>query len=280
MTFWQQVAARSKQTAALWFLAARARASGVVPESYAKVEDYCTTLLRLQQPRYAHPLQRPRHYIPGLGAKPWYDTAEFPWCAGLEKAYPVIKEEFAELSQDLFAPALTKQSGDWTLYYLYVSGRKVEENCEGCPETARVIDAIPRIAAEGLVYFSVLNPGTHIEAHCGEANSRLRCHLALSVPEGCRIRVAREERVWEEGRCLIFDDSFEHEVWVSTNGPRAVLIVDVWHPDLTPSEIWALRELARISPRARQFNRYVLQHARKQRRRAEKAARQHLEDSL
>lgn len=35
---------------------------------------------------------------------------------------------------------------------------------------------------------------------------------------------------------LIFDDSFEHEVWHNGTSVRLVLIVDVWHPDLTDDE--------------------------------------------
>ncbi|KAG7254070.1 hypothetical protein CRUP_038891, partial [Coryphaenoides rupestris] len=38
---------------------------------------------------------------------------------------------------------------------------------------------------------------------------------------------------WEEGRVLIFDDSFEHEVWQEADGYRLILIVDVWHPELS-----------------------------------------------
>jgi hypothetical protein len=41
---------------------------------------------------------------------------------------------------------------------------------------------------------------------------------------------------WAEGRCLIIDDSFEHEVWFTTApsgavADRIVLVVDLWHPD-------------------------------------------------
>lgn len=43
-------------------------------------------------------------------------------------------------------------------------------------------------------------------------------------------------RSWKEGKLLIFDDSFEHEVWHNGTEVRLVLIVDVWHPDLTEEE--------------------------------------------
>lgn len=43
-------------------------------------------------------------------------------------------------------------------------------------------------------------------------------------------------RNWVEGKVIIFDDSFEHEVWHKGTEERLVLIVDVWHPELTPNE--------------------------------------------
>ena len=48
------------------------------------------------------------------------------------------------------------------------------------------------------------------------------------------LRVGGEKRKWELGKCIGFDDSFEHEVYYNhPTDPRAVLIMDVWHPDMT-----------------------------------------------
>jgi aspartyl/asparaginyl beta-hydroxylase (cupin superfamily) len=63
----------------------------------------------------------------------------------------------------------------------------------------------------------------------------------LEVPSNCRIRVGDEERSWAEGDVLIFDDSFEHEVWNDSDRERIVLIIDIWHPDLTDGQIAAIR---------------------------------------
>lgn len=43
-------------------------------------------------------------------------------------------------------------------------------------------------------------------------------------------------RTWEEGKVMIFDDSFEHEVWHNGSEIRLILILDVWHPDLTTEQ--------------------------------------------
>jgi aspartyl/asparaginyl beta-hydroxylase (cupin superfamily) len=45
---------------------------------------------------------------------------------------------------------------------------------------------------------------------------------------------------WEEGKCIVFDDTFEHEVWNRTDEERLVLLIDLWHPDLTQLERDAL----------------------------------------
>ena len=36
--------------------------------------------------------------------------------------------------------------------------------------------------------------------------------------------------LWEEGKSLIFDDTFNHEVWNDTEGYRVVLFVDFMRP--------------------------------------------------
>lgn len=43
-------------------------------------------------------------------------------------------------------------------------------------------------------------------------------------------------REWEEGKVLIFDDSFEHEVWQEADSYRLIFIVDVWHPGLSQAQ--------------------------------------------
>ncbi len=33
------------------------------------------------------------------------------------------------------------------------------------------------------------------------------------MPPRCALRVANEVRAWKEGKCLVFDDTSEHEAW-------------------------------------------------------------------
>jgi aspartate beta-hydroxylase len=41
----------------------------------------------------------------------------------------------------------------------------------------------------------------------------------------------------------VFDDSFDHEAWHDGDETRLILIVDFWHPDLTPLELKFLKVL-------------------------------------
>ena len=81
--------------------------------------------------------------------------------------------------------------------------------------------------------FSILSPRKHILDHRGPYKGVLRYHLGLIVPRGreaCRIRVGEDIRHWEEGKSMIFDDTFNHEVWNDTDETRVVLFVDVLRP--------------------------------------------------
>ncbi|MEK8169671.1 aspartyl/asparaginyl beta-hydroxylase domain-containing protein [Streptomyces sp. M19] len=54
-------------------------------------------------------------------------------------------------------------------------------------------------------------------------------------PRRPRMRVGDRTLRWKEGECLVFDDSFEHEVWHEGTRPRVVLLLDVSHHALDPS---------------------------------------------
>jgi beta-hydroxylase len=94
----------------------------------------------------------------------------------------------------------------------------------------RLIEAVPGM---NTAFFSIISAGKHIPPHRGPFKGVVRHHLGLVVPEPrerCRIRVGSEVRHWEEGRSLVFDDTYEHEVWNDTDGLRVVLFLDVVRP--------------------------------------------------
>jgi hypothetical protein len=194
-----------------------------------------------------HRLQRCEHFVPGLRSQPWWSETEIPIARVLELNYPVIRDEFSDVllsgrlrihPQSRGGPRKNVTDGDWNIFELCSKGRLNEGNALEAPMTAKILRSYCEEFKHpaGLAYFSVLQPGVHVAPHCGPTNSRIRIHLGLHIPPGATMRVGDQSRKWEEGRCLIFDDSWEHEVVNDSSEPRAVLLVDTWHPDLTPEQ--------------------------------------------
>ena len=55
--------------------------------------------------------------------------------------------------------------------------------------------AVPEVAMMGYTgngesLFSVLSAGSHLRPHCGSTNTRLTCHLGLTVPEGPKVHAS------------------------------------------------------------------------------------------
>jgi aspartate beta-hydroxylase len=82
-----------------------------------------------------------------------------------------------------------------------------------------------------------LTPGTHITPHNGPTGKKLRLHLPLVGVPGARMRVGDETVELEQDKCIIFDDSFNHEAWHEGPQTRINLILDFWHPELTNEEL-------------------------------------------
>lgn len=200
--------------------------------------------LAVRRGAWRHYMQRPlEHFEPTLTRKPFWESAELPAARALEAAFPEILAELHALMSPQAGGASVSfakyhsrvvAAGGWSDVQLFAGCRRDRAHCERCPRTASVIAAQPRLNSVifGSHFFSRLVPGTHLSKHCGPSNFRLRCHLALTVPPGVRIRVGHETREWQPGKCLIFDDSFEHEVWHDGAEDRVVLICDLWHPEI------------------------------------------------
>ncbi|QSJ19165.1 aspartyl/asparaginyl beta-hydroxylase domain-containing protein [Nostoc sp. UHCC 0702] len=175
-----------------------------------------------------------------VGDAIFFEISQFPWAYELEANWQVIRQELEKVMQytetlpnfDDISPEQRRIAGDkmWKTYFFYGYGLKSKKNCDRCPETTKLLKRIPGMK---LAFFSILAPGKHIPEHRGSLKGVIRYHLALKVPEpqtACRIRICDQIAYWEEGKSLIFDDTFPHEVWNDTNDYRVVLFVDVARP--------------------------------------------------
>jgi beta-hydroxylase len=180
-----------------------------------------------------------------LGNPAVYDPQAFPWVAELENSWTGIRAELAQLMLRRDALA-AKQSGQpakigedraWTTFVLANYFQRYERNIAQCPETWRILQKVPRLVG---AMFSVLEPGRRLPPHRGPYNGVLRLHLGLIIPEpreAVAIRINGKVHHWEEGRALIFDDTFEHEVRNESDYTRVVLFVDFEKPLKFPARL-------------------------------------------
>ena len=214
------------------------------------------------QPTYSDVRQRPKFlYFPNLPTTPFLPIQHCQWIAELESATAMIRSELADalIVPDRIEPFLRfNQAADqskylqsdiglpqWDAFFFYRHGKPSPENLNLCPATSAALKSIPLPSIEAHspeACFSILSAGTRIMPHFGVTNTRVVVHLPLIVPAGCSLVVGGESHEWVEGRCVVFDDTFEHEAWNRGDEQRAVLISDVWNPYLTIEERRAISE--------------------------------------
>ena len=218
---------------------------------------------------WKHPSQRPGFFY-SLSATDSNDDSAFKnhteykalgWCAKIEQKYSVLKHEFETLlrRKDLSSwpkvgaghhregagshDASVLDRGDWTEWVLFGSGSTGEHARQWVPRTCALLEELVpdavHLAREGggEIIYSALAPYTRIAPHCAPTNLRWTAHLGLRIPlssneRQCRIRVDNRWFHWEEGKVLVFDDSFEHEVVNDTDEMRVVLLLRFWHPSI------------------------------------------------
>jgi ornithine lipid ester-linked acyl 2-hydroxylase len=175
-----------------------------------------------------------------VGDASFFPLERFPWVTYIEDNWTVIREEAEQLLDDQAAlPNFQEISKDqieitdddrWKTFFIYGYGFEAKLGVEMCPRTAELMRQIPGMTT---AMISILSPRKHILDHRGPYKGVLRYHLGLIVPEdaaSCRIRVGEDIRHWEAGKSLVFDDTFNHEVWNDTDETRVVLFVDVLRP--------------------------------------------------
>jgi aspartate beta-hydroxylase len=194
---------------------------------------------------------RPVPY-PGLTRRPWHDPSTIPLARELTAAAPKIIAEYNAASLHFHPEAEPiPRTGTWDVAMLLERGRENPENCAQFPITMAILERHRTVVGpSGLAYLSRMGPHATVAEHSGPVNTRLRCHLGISVPEGGTITVGGVEKRWHTGACIVFDDSFPHSVRNESNHDRTVLVADVWHPDLTDEEVRLLAGLERYVTRA------------------------------
>ncbi|MGH8444778.1 MAG: aspartyl/asparaginyl beta-hydroxylase domain-containing protein [Solimonas sp.] len=208
--------------------------------SRAHTLDVERTLLGRIGIRLQNGLERFVAWASRLPDRPVYDRRQFAWTQQLEAHSKLIRSELEQVMverdnlpafhQILDEVRSITSDDNWKTYWLFAAGVDCRENQLRCPETTALLRQVPGVLT---AFFSILAPGKRIPPHRGAYNGVLRCHLGLIVPQPAEhvgIRVGNHICHWREGETLIFDDSYNHEVWNDTDGWRVVLFIDFARP--------------------------------------------------
>ena len=165
----------------------------------------------------------------------------FPALLQLDKNFSVIQSELTALlaerdtmpryhdidpNQNYISRSTPRR---WSVFMLYFLDEDFSTNQARCPRTSEILARIPDLFQ---CFVSILEAGKSVPAHGGPYLGYLRYHLGIKVPANNppSIRVKDHTHIWQEGESILFDDSWEHEVFNESNDDRMVLIVDVLRP--------------------------------------------------
>ena len=118
--------------------------------------------------------------------------------------------------------------GHWRTLFLYLQGHDLPTK-KLLPKTLEIIEGIPNCIQ---AWISIMEGGQSVAPHRTRSYGYLRYHLGVVVPtdKPPRIRVKDGSHTWQEGKSVLFDNSWEHEVINESKQNRVVLIVDVLRP--------------------------------------------------
>lgn len=173
--------------------------------------------------------------------------AYFPDYHKFTDAVASIRQEALALAQTLeraprFHELLAVQSSisandghDWRMFVLKAYGIDVKPNLRVCPVLAALLAQSPQVLSAALSY---LAPHKHIPPHRGPFKGIIRFHLMLSMPTDvdgipeARLFIEGREFLLRDGDCLLWDDTFRHEVKNDSERPRVALLLDVRRPSM------------------------------------------------
>lgn len=201
--------------------------------------------------------QQAHSYVPGLQARQFWNVDNFEWAQFLKRKYPQIKAEFSRVTADMdtlakqgnniWAGALTQDASSygegWRTLVLMDRGTWDPVNANLFPVASKAIHESGAPVVEA--FYASMKAHTDIKLHTDNTNFVVTSHLALDIPESgsnkCRLTIGDETRQWINGDVLMFDTSILHAAVNESDETRYILMLRLWHPDLSDQERQALQ---------------------------------------
>lgn len=194
-----------------------------------------------------------------MGDKKFFDPYSIPVAKELEENFADIQAEIKALLQryDDFAPFQSispdqiyiSNDDKWRMFFFKAAGINFHRNQAFAPKTLAILNRHKEVIS---AYVSVLGPFKALMPHEGPWSGVLRMHLGVVVPgkKDCILVNGGEEYYWEEGKTVLFDDTYEHIALNNTPDIRAVLFLDIMRPLPQPWKFinWAILKLSVLFP--------------------------------
>ena len=205
----------------------------------------------------------------------WTDELQTKFGAAICQEFTNVLQQNAqtlsEQGNNVWSAALTEEAAanygrGWKTLVLMDRGVWDETNVQFFPQTARAIHEAGVPAVE--VFFARMDPWATIPTHSDQTNFVLTSHLGIQIPSTtttttttpsnddnddddnnkdttrrryCELRVGNQVEAWQAGHVMVFDTSLQHNAVNWTPEPRTILMMRVWHPELTTIEKQALQ---------------------------------------
>jgi len=199
--------------------------------------------------------QQSNSYIQGLSVQLFHDARRYPWAQHLEREWSTVREEFLSMLRgdelerrgnnvwvglaDVRDTGTSAYGPEWRTLGLQDRGVWDPVNTKLFPKTTALLHESGTPCVEA--FFAKMPAGSKISPHSDGCNFHLTAHLGIDVPEGeCWLQVGNERREWRNGEVMLFDTSVLHRASNEAVTDRYVLMMRVWHPELTPVEVDAL----------------------------------------
>jgi aspartate beta-hydroxylase len=200
-----------------------------------------------------------------IDGPPVFDPqAVFPAGANFLAAWREIRDEALGVAADLgrvprFHEIMPEQVDisdndrrDWRMFILKAYGVENPEKVAQCPRLAALVAECPEVLSASI---SFLAPRKHIPPHRGPFRGLLRFYLGLAMPlapdglPAAVLRIAGKDHRIGDGECLLWDDTYVHEVWNNSDELRTVLLLDVKRRGM-PTDMELLSRLVIAAVRA------------------------------
>jgi beta-hydroxylase len=184
------------------------------------------------------PINALMYWFSGVPNKPFYDTSDFPTLALLRDNWQTIRAEAQQLVDQGYIKAAEEHNDlgfnsffkrGWKRFYLKWYENFLPSAETLCPQTVSLLKAIPSIHG---AMFTLLPKNGQLKPHRDPYAGSLRYHLGLITPnsEKCRIYVDGNAYHWQDGKDVLFDETYIHAAKNDTEMDRIILFCDVERP--------------------------------------------------